>query len=328
MKSLWILLCATTLLHAESSLASLQDQMTEAAQVFLGCLSQEEREQTQLPFDHQDRFNWHYFPVEIHQRKGLCFNTMSSEQRLMALSLLSTGLSREGFRTALGIMSMEDEVHRIEQGKGRFHRHSELYHLTIFGNPAPNSHWAWRIEGHHLSLNYTFINGQLVSCSPAFFGANPKKVALGSRAGYAVLGTQDNAAAPLIQSLTAASLPPLPELPSDITTKAQQKVDAFSSETMHTNLSPEQLLACNHLAQSYLQIVPSAYQHLLLAPSSSGSTNWSAAYIGSMQPAQPHYYRIQANDFLLEYSNTQANASHAHAVIRCPNKDFGRHANP
>ncbi|MEZ4713763.1 MAG: DUF3500 domain-containing protein [Caldilineaceae bacterium] len=38
---------------------------------------------------------------------------------------------------------------------------------------------------------------------------------------------------------------------------------------------------------------------------------------------QPHYYRIQAPRFLVEYDNTQNGANHIHSVWRDPLDDFG-----
>jgi len=47
------------------------------------------------------------------------------------------------------------------------------------------------------------------------------------------------------------------------------------------------------------------------------------AWAGSLEPGQPHYYRVQGPSFLLEYDNTQNNANHVHAVWRDLANDFG-----
>jgi hypothetical protein len=46
-----------------------------------------------------------------------------------------------------------------------------------FGLPSKTGKWGWRVEGHHLSLNSTIVNGHLFSTAPHFLGANPAKVA-------------------------------------------------------------------------------------------------------------------------------------------------------
>ncbi|MGW6622040.1 DUF3500 domain-containing protein [Nocardia sp. NPDC055002] len=46
-------------------------------------------------------------------------------------------------------------------------------------------------------------------------------------------------------------------------------------------------------------------------------------WAGSMALDDPHYYRIQGPDLLIEYDNTQRQANHAHAVWRDLSADFG-----
>ncbi|HKT01911.1 MAG TPA: DUF3500 domain-containing protein, partial [Rugosimonospora sp.] len=47
------------------------------------------------------------------------------------------------------------------------------------------------------------------------------------------------------------------------------------------------------------------------------------AWAGPAEPGQGHYYRVQADDLLIEYDNTQNGANHAHTVLRRPGRDFG-----
>ena len=48
------------------------------------------------------------------------------------------------------------------------------------------------------------------------------------------------------------------------------------------------------------------------------------AWAGSIEPRQPHYYRIHAPRLLAEYDNTQRGGNHVHSVWRDPAGDFGR----
>jgi hypothetical protein len=47
------------------------------------------------------------------------------------------------------------------------------------------------------------------------------------------------------------------------------------------------------------------------------------AWAGSTTPGEPHYYRLQGPDLLVEWDNTQRGANHAHSVWRDPGSDFG-----
>jgi hypothetical protein len=40
--------------------------------------------------------------------------------------------------------------------------------FSIFGNPATDAIWGWRLEGHHLSFNFSSENNLLVSGTPCF----------------------------------------------------------------------------------------------------------------------------------------------------------------
>ena len=45
----------------------------------------------------------------------------------------------------------------------------------MFGDPTGRGPWAWRAEGHHLSLNFTSVDGRL-AVTPLFMGANRAEV--------------------------------------------------------------------------------------------------------------------------------------------------------
>ncbi|MEX2445947.1 MAG: DUF3500 domain-containing protein [Dehalococcoidia bacterium] len=48
------------------------------------------------------------------------------------------------------------------------------------------------------------------------------------------------------------------------------------------------------------------------------------AWAGGAERGQPHYYRIQGPNILIEYDNTQRDVNHIHTVWRDPEGDFGR----
>jgi hypothetical protein len=89
---------------------------------------------------------------------------MTPAQRRLADSLLTTGLSHRGMRKALDIMYLDQILFEREQ---RAIRDPELYYISVFGEPGKSGHWGWRVEGHHLSLNFTLEDGRVVP-PPAF----------------------------------------------------------------------------------------------------------------------------------------------------------------
>src|SRR4030095_10273622 len=122
------------------------------------------------------------------------------EQRLLAHALLATGLSHRGYTKAVSIMSLESILAELEKGKGPV-RDPEQYFLSIFGTPGVEP-WGWRVEGHHLSLNFTAAGGAAPVMTPSFFGTNPGEVKEGARAGTRVLGQEEELGRTLVKSLT------------------------------------------------------------------------------------------------------------------------------
>jgi hypothetical protein len=98
-------------------------------------------------------------------------------------------------------MSLEDVLRILEKDSGE-RRNPEKYYFSIFGEPSDNGVWGYRVEGHHLSLNFTVANGKVVG-SPNFLGANPAEVREGPRKGLRVLHAEEDLARALLQSLTA-----------------------------------------------------------------------------------------------------------------------------
>lgn len=153
-------------------------RMGEAAENFLASLSTDQRAQTLLDFaDEVERTTWYYTPT---QRPGLPFTEMDRAQQRAAQQLVMTGLSREGYFVASTIMGLETTLDAKEGFvTDLWWRDSRLYHLSIFGTPNEKKPWGWRFEGHHISLHYTIVGGQIVSPTPCFFGSNPAETPLG-----------------------------------------------------------------------------------------------------------------------------------------------------
>ncbi|MFY9552393.1 MAG: DUF3500 domain-containing protein, partial [Thermoanaerobaculia bacterium] len=147
-------------------------EMTRAARDFLALLRPPLRTQCLQAFDGEERTTWSYLPG---RRKGLALKEMNTGERAAANVMLRAGLSARGFEKTEGVLVLEGVLREIETFG--FGRDPDLYYLTIFGTPSDERPWAWRFEGHHLSLHFSSATGRLVSETPAFFGAHPARVA-------------------------------------------------------------------------------------------------------------------------------------------------------
>ncbi|MCB0188192.1 MAG: DUF3500 domain-containing protein, partial [Caldilineaceae bacterium] len=131
------------------------------------------------------------------------FTQMDRTQQRLAQALVATGLSRTGFVTASTIMGIETTLDFIEGWKrADGGRDSRLYYLSIFGTPDSTSAWGWRFKGHHISLNYTIVNGQIVAPTPTFFGSNPAEAPLSDRHSLRPLASVEDLGRELMHALS------------------------------------------------------------------------------------------------------------------------------
>ena len=142
-----------------------------------------------VPVHAEERFVWFYTPVP---RKGLTLKAMTEPQRKLAMNLLRSGLSESGYAQAETIRGLEDVL--VELGGNPAQRDRELYYFSIFGEPGPKTTWGWRYEGHHLSQNWTVVNGTAMATTPQFFGANPAEVRQGTKKGLRALAAEEDLA--------------------------------------------------------------------------------------------------------------------------------------
>jgi len=297
--------------------------MTTAAAAFLDSLTAEQATAVRFPFDGEDRFDWHFIP---RARKGVSLKAMTASQRAAGLDLLRTGLSEKGFTKAESIRQLEQILFELE---GRDIRDPDLYFFMIFGEPAEGNTWGWRYEGHHISQNWTVVNGTRVSSSPQFFGTNPAEVRDGPKRGTRVLGREEDQARALLASLNStqrASAMLNDTAPRDILTGSEREA-AMQADlgVAHRDLNRNQRDVLWSIIEEYATTQPTAVADRRLTEiRSAGLDGIKFGWMGGAERGEPHYYRIQGPPFLIEYDNTQGNANHAHSVWRDFNGDFGR----
>ncbi len=300
-------------------------EMKEAAQAFLASLDEDQRKQASFEFGSDERLDWHFIPRD---RKGLPISGMREEQKALAYALLATGTSRRGQIKSLQIMSLEKILQTIEGPGRRFSRDPALYHLSVFGAPSLEGTWGWRFEGHHLSLNYTVVEGLLVSGTPSFFGTNPARVLSGPHKGLRVLDREEDVARSLVRSLDQDQLAKAlvaEEAPRDILTGAQRSIDPLEHKGIAaSDLRPGQKQALRRLVRLYLFRNRSELARMDLEQiEAAGFDKVHFAWMGSRKRGEAHYYSVQGPTFLLEYDNIQNDANHVHAVWREFDGDFG-----
>jgi hypothetical protein len=297
--------------------------MAETANRFLASLTAEQRAKATFKFEEDERQNWHFVPIE---RKGLPLREMTAAQKHLATALLSAGLSQQGYLKAETIMSLEDVLKAIEHGTGP-ERDPEKYFVSIFGEPSATGTWGYRVEGHHLSQNYTVVSGRVVG-APSFFGSNPAEVRDGPRKGLRTLGAEEDLGRAVIKSLD-----PEQRKTAIVDAQAYKDILTFDSRQAALKGQPSGLQASKMnakqfdllmaLLEEYAQNMPEQLAQAREEQIKKAGKDIYFAWAGGIEKGDPHYYRVQTASFLIEYDDTQNNANHIHSVWRDFNGDFG-----
>jgi hypothetical protein len=305
--------------------------MAKAATQFINSLSADQKARAVLPFDSDDRLRWHFIPNEMFPRQGLMLKDMNEAQRRLAHDLLRTGLSARGYNKVTSIIELEDILRVIEAG-GKFARSKEEYLFSVFGTPAAKGNWGWRLEGHHISLRFTVVDGAArgyLASSPMFLGTNPAEVRDGEKKGWRILAEEEDAARALVLALSPEQRQQAivnAVAPSDIITMNKNDIAPLPDQGVtYASLRPEQQQQLMRVIETYTSNMEADIAADRLARiKQAGLDQIRFAWAGDTEKGKRHYYMVQGPTFLIEFDNTQNNGNHIHSVWRDFNGDFGR----
>jgi hypothetical protein len=337
--------------------AQVVQRMGEAAENFLASLAADQKAKAVFRLDQEaQRTFWHYTPIA---RDGLTLNEMDRRQQQLAQKLIATGLSRTGYITASTIMGLETTLDFLEKWGSHWRRDSRQYYVRIFNTPSMTEPWGWSFEGHHISLNFTIVGGRIVAPTPTFFGANPAEAPLGGVSTLRPLQGVEDLARDLVHlldegqrahAILAHTAPPDIVLTNRAYVEegalldsaeevakwqaahdvSQAEVDALRYSTAQPQgistaaLQAGQKETLLALLGEYIHRMPDELAEIELAKLQQlGDAPIHFAWAGGIERYEPHYYRIQADHFVVEYDNTQNDANHIHSVWRHPRDDFG-----
>jgi hypothetical protein len=293
--------------------------MRTAATALLERLDGERRVLAHRSLDDQ-RLRWlEYRPQS---RPGACLADLDRDARKAAHRLLATGLSPHAYAQAMTIVALEEVLDR-QEGWYRG-RHSNDFWVVVYGDPREDA-WAWRFEGHHLSVTMAVVDGE-VHPAPVFLGANPASVRYAGQPVVRPLAIEEDLARALLAAMDApgrAAAIVADRAPADIRSGPEPYADDRISPVgvRGDELGPAARGLLTELVGLYLARLPEE-----LAAREAGRINRRElhfAWEGPTRPGQGHYYRIQGPDLLIEYDNTANNANHAHTVLRRPRSEFG-----
>ncbi|MDG2008279.1 MAG: DUF3500 domain-containing protein [Candidatus Binatia bacterium] len=329
----WVLPGTAT--HAASKIEATAYAMTSAAKTLQESLPTDQREQASYKFADTERYDLRLAPFLL---EGLEMADMSDPSQAKLTELLSASLGTTGLRKADEVRALEAEVKRQEAwyrtvaiglfGEGG----DKAYFLSLYGDPVHDQPWGYRFDGHHLSLNFTTLEGG-VSPTPFFLGAEPRSIpqgGVGGPVGLRVLADEEDRARELYESLDD-----LQREKATLALQLDRGLFVGSGERVDPNLprvgiagadlgdaQKKRLMA---LLETYFgNVAPGLAAREKARLEAAGIDSVHFSWAGSTTPGAEMYYRVHGPTVLIEFDNTTGDGEHIHTLWRDPTRDFGR----
>ena len=277
-------------------------------------------------FDDDERTRWAFVPGRY---AGVEFGDLDADGNQRLQTLLRTLLSTRGLATTMAIVQLEDVLRTIESrgGADASHRDPRRYALSVAGAPSLDSAFAIRLQGHHVSLHFTFFAGWLVGTTPHFLGSNPHALREGPDAGQRVLAAEEDLARELLASLDDAQRRQAivaPVAPPDVLLVPGAGFELVTEQGLsHREMNERQRQMVWGLVEQFAHRLRGEFAAHELARIEAQRDSLRFAWMGGTERGQGHYWRLQGATFVLEYDNTQNGANHVHTVWRDRERDFG-----
>ena len=287
---------------------------TERANKLLSTFQKDTLQILQLPFNDSLRTHWERLPG---QRLGLKLSYFKEAQKIALHELLRSCLSTQGYLTVTAVMFNEDIQQKFGPNLGR-----NEYWVEVFGNPSADGLWSWKLEGHHLSLNFTFQGNKMIANSPYLMSTNPaNSITDTARTGLVILYKEEEMGRQLVNSLT-------PEQLKKGYNSRKKTAIVYSEQDKNNITVPDEGIYFSKLnkdQQSLLkQLVTEYFNNFNTGevPSVDAFCNKKLRffYVDSREKGKPHYYRFENGNQIIEYENYD---NHIHCFWRT-NNDFGK----
>ncbi|MGN5632101.1 DUF3500 domain-containing protein [Streptomyces sp. AC154] len=328
--------------------------VTFAAMGLFDSLTGEQRTRVLLPATDPSRTHWNFLPES--GRHGLALGELDRHQEVLAHRLIAESMSVPAYARVIQVMANEHVLREINLPVfghiAATLRDARGYYLTFFGQPQPDTTWGWRLVGHHLSVNLTVVDGDLVNTTPFLIGAEPAR--LGP---FRILGEEEDAAFVLLDGLTDSQRDEAiihSKPPADFVTRTVESIGEVEYPAYHgVGRRDAMITDVDRKALAYFRAHPRgvrvgdlstaqrAHFDELLAlfverarpglvgfemdriAAAGGVGELRFAWAGGTAIEHPHYFRIQGPVTLVEFDNAEDNANHVHSVWRDPSNDFG-----
>jgi len=303
-----------------------------------------QKKRAMLDYGDTGRIKWNNLPVGLRARAGISIGSLSDNQRRLVHRMLSASLSSQGYLKTTSIMHLDNLLNmyidtlysrkEIDDNALKFLRDlkwsHQNYYLAFFGDPQKDTDWGYKLEGHHLSLNFTF-HGDKLSVTPMFVGTDPAEYPTSEYAGWRVLAYEEDYGIKLLSSFSPAQKQKAvksTEVPGDIITAAEsgkRLVDYWGIKGNALNKKQQELL--EKIIREFVYNLEydkaiTEYTKIIKA----GVQNIYFGWIGENDETKPHYYILNGPTFIIEFDNNggpRGSANHIHAIWREKGNEYG-----
>ncbi len=303
------------------------DNALARAMGFMAMLPPELRSEARFEFGGRTHRAWNFMGTRA--KPGLLIERMNAQQKEAAYALLRSVLSQSGYDKARLVMATQDVMR--EMGHGPRSRNSERFAIAIFGEPSASGFWGLRIEGHHLSLNWTFQGSDLVAITPASFSVIPQRIPVGSRKDTVVLEQEEFLGRRLLGDLSAQTL-----ARAIISERTPGNVLALAGR--EDRFTDKRGLAASDLKAAQRDLLWELIETTAVAPWPKDVAERQRGRIREGDPEAVHfawaggatrgdmfYYRIHGDTFTIELASVFGDPEHLHATFHDPARTFARH---
>lgn len=326
-----------------NSQTSYNDEIKQVAISLYNSFDKMQNISGRLNFNDTSRLKWNNLPVGLRARVGTSIGNMSDDQRKLLHRILSVSLSSQGYLKATSIMHLDDLLIRYYDTlfykkeindttyafvKSLLWSHKN-YYFAFFGQPT-DSIWGYKLEGHHLSVNFTFVNKKL-SVTPFFIGTDPAEYPNSEYAGWRVLGQEEDLGIKLIHLLTPTQQKKATmstAVPKDIITAAEsgkRLVDNWG--VLGVDMNKNQKAVLQYIIREFVfnleyEKAVIEYDKIIKA----GIDKIYFGWIGEYDEKKPHYYVLNGPTFIIEFDNNggpRNSANHIHAIWREKGNEYG-----
>jgi hypothetical protein len=313
-------------------------RIAAAAQALLTSLDEAGRAKVQFPFEGPQKTRWSNLPSPMFQREGLRLADVTPAQRALVNTLLTTALSRDGYRKVTEIMRGDEVLRKAAEGRsappggargggggrgGGVRFGEDEYYLAFLGTPSTTAPWMLQFGGHHLAINLTMAASQ-ASMTPSLPAAQPATYTFEGRS-IRPLGNENDKAFALINALDDDQRKQaiLSYRVSDLVLGPGQDGRTIQPEGIRASALPAaQQTMLFDLVREWTGIMNDAFAEPRMAEIRTNLPQTYFAWGGPTTNGSAAYFRIQGPTLVIEYA-PQNSVDHIHTIYRDPTNDYG-----